>query len=159
LSGGFGSYINWTSTPVDGEDMVNALVDVIKVYFQNTVHFDQATAYTQADATAPNIPRKTIPLTQVGTSAATTPSAAFSSTFNFKTLDNGIAKLVLLDSPQGSGWLAPVFPSDFSADDLSLEGAFTSDIWAWSGRDDARPAIMTKITFDVNDKLQKMYFG
>ena len=159
VSGDLGSFEAWDSSTVDGETMVNALVDNLKVFCKPNISFDEATVYTKADATAPNIPRKSVALTQVGTSASTEPSDAISYTFNFRTLANGVAKLVLLDVPIASNWFAPLLPADFDASALALEAAFTNLGSAWSGRDDTRPDILRKITVDLNDKLQKQYWG
>lgn len=158
LTGLLGSYIGWNSVVRDGEAMINDLVDLLVPFVPASFHFDKATTYLQATATSPNIPQTSVALTQVGTSVSTNPSAAVSATFLFKTTGNGIFKLVLLDSPFGSGWLAPLLPSGFSADALALEAEVTDPANAWSGRDDLQPAFMSKITYDVNDKLQKMYF-
>lgn len=158
LSGALGSYEAWNSSTVDGELMVNELVNGLRPFFPSTVSFDQATTYLQASPTSPNIPQASVALTQVGTNGSTNPSAAFSATFMFKTLGNHDAKLVCLDVPFGSNWLADVNPIGFSADVLTLEGYFTSLNRAWSGRDDTRPSLLRRITYDVNDKLQKLYF-
>lgn len=158
LSGALGSYTAWNGVVVDGETMVNELVDGLRPFFPATTHFDQATAYTQASPTSSNIPRASVALTQVGTNPSTNPSAAVSATFMFKTLGNHDAKVVCLDVPFGSGWLAPILPSDFTADMLTLEGYFTDIGRAWSGRDDTRPSVLRKLTFDVNEKLQAIYF-
>jgi hypothetical protein len=158
LTGTLGSYIAWNSVVRDGEAMINDLVDLLVPFVPATFSFDKATTYLQASAGAPNIPQTSVALTQVGTSGSTNPSAAVSATFLFKTTGNGIFKLVLLDSPFGSGWLAPLLPGGFSADANALENEVIDPANAWSGRDDLQPAFMNKITYDVNDKLQKMYF-
>jgi len=159
VTGDLGSFEAWDSSTVDGEVMVNALVDNLKVFCQPGMTFDEATVYTKADATAPNIPRKSVALTQVGTSASAEPAQAIAYTFHFRTLANGIAKLMLLDVPIASNWFAPILPADFDAAALALEAAFTNISSAWSGRDDSRPDLMRKITVDLNDKLQKQYWG
>lgn len=159
VSGDLGSYVSWDGDPVDGETMVVELCNALKVFVPSTWHFDQVTAYTQDTATSPNIPRKTTALGIAGTSVSTNPSAAVSTTFNFKTAEYGDAKLVLLDSPFGSGWMAPILPADFDANIDAVIDAFQATDNAWSGRDDSQPSDLRKITFDLNDKLQKLYFG
>jgi len=159
LTGTLGSYEAWDLTSVDAEAMVTDMCTVLGKFFPATVTFDEATVYTQATPTSPNIPQRTATLSIDGVSVSTLPSAACSNTFNFKTLANGDAKLVLLDCPFGSGWLAPVLPSGFTGDVNDVIGEFCGLGNAWSGRDDSRPNILRKITFDVNDKLQKLYFG
>lgn len=159
VSGNLGSYTAWDSSTVDGEVMVNGLVDCLKAFCQPGMHFDEATVYTKASVDAPNIPRKSVALTQVGTSTSTQPAQAIAYTFHFRTLGYGVAKLMLLDVPIGSNWFKPISPSDFDSVALALEAAFTNIAAAWSGRDDNRPDVMNKITVDLNDKLQKQYWG
>lgn len=158
LSGALGSYLAWDgSTSIDGENMVNSLVDLLKPFVKSTTAFDLATVYNQATPTSDNIPARSVPLTQVGTSTATGFTEAQSVTFNFKTTGNGDVKLVLLDAPLGSaGFLASHRP-DFGAAGLALEAEFTWDLRAWSGRDDNKPSVLRKVTFDLNEKLQKAY--
>jgi len=157
ITGDLGSYAAWNLGTCDAEEMVTELIDVLKVFYTNTVHFDSATVYTQATPTSPNIPQRSIPLAIAGTSVSTGYSAAISTTFNFKTVANGNARLVLLDSPLGSGGFAPIYPADFTSDVQDVVDIFTADVWAWSGRDDSQPRQCRKVSFDLNDKLQKEY--
>jgi hypothetical protein len=157
--GTLGSYEAWDLSTVDAEAMVTDLCNTLTKFVPASVVFDDATIYTQADADAPNIPQRTASLAIAGVATTTNPSAAVSATFNFKTLENGNAKIVLLDCPFGSAWLAPTLPAGFTSDVNDVISEFTGTGNAWSGRDDARPNILRKITYDVNDKLQKMYFG
>jgi len=159
ITGALGSYQNWLGATIDAEVMATDLINLLVPFVPATTTFDSATVYTQATPTAPNIPRISVPLSIVGTSVSANFSAAFSATFHFVTSGFGKAKLVLLDSPFGSNWLAPLLPAGFSADALALAAEFSDANNAWSGRDDNPPANMVKITFDVNDKLQKMYYA
>ena len=157
ITGNLGSYVGHTGSPLDAEVMVNALVDTLKVFMKPSTSFDLATVYTQATPTSDNIPRASVALTQVGTSAATTEEQAVSFTFNFKTTCNGDAKIVLLDAPIGSNWFRKQLPAAFSASVLAVESAFCLSASAWSGRDDCQPTVLRSVTFDLNDKLQKQY--
>jgi hypothetical protein len=158
LTGTLGSYLAWDGvTSVDAEAMVNALVDLLKVFVISSTAFDLATVYNQATATSDNIPARSVALTQVGTSSATGFTQAQSATFNFKTTANGDAKLILLDSPIGSAGFVALHPASFSAAVLALEVGFTDTASAWSGRDDARPNVLRKVTYDLNEKLQRAY--
>jgi len=157
ITGILGSYQAWDLTSIDGEAMINALVDKLKVFMVPAVQFDLATIYTQATSTSDNIPQRSAVLTQVGTSAATGFTEAQSTTFNFKTLANGDVKLVLLDTPIGGAGFNAILPAGFVADITNLATEFEAVSNAWSGRDDTRPAVLRKVTFDLNDKLQKLY--
>lgn len=159
ITGNLGSFSNWASGTRDAEDMVLDLVAKLKVFVPATTTFDKATVFTQATPTSPRIPRNAVTMSVDGTGVSALPTAAWSSTFNGVTVAFGKFKLVLLDAIQPSSWLAPLFPGDFDADTLALQSEFVSSANGWSGRDDAQPGAFSKITFDVNDKLQKMYFG
>lgn len=158
VSGALGSYQTWSGLTIDGQSMVQALVDLLKVFMLPTTTFDQVTAYTQATPTSPNIPRASVALGTAGISTSTAQSQAVSYSFMFKTLGNHDSKLVLLDAPIGSGWFAPQLPAAFTTVVNNLAADFTDIDRAWSGRDDTRPATLRKITFDLNDKLQKEYW-
>jgi len=158
LTGTIGSFLAWDGvTSVDAFVMVNALCDLLKVFMLATSAFDLVTIYNQATPTSDNIPARSAVLTNTGTSSATGFSEAQSSTFNFKTTANGDFKLVLLDVPVGSNGFVALHPSAFSAAVTNLEAEVISNTNAWSGRDDARPNVCRKVTYDLNEKLQKAY--
>lgn len=157
ITGTLGSYQAWDLTTIDAEVMINDLVDLLAALVPSTTIFDAATVYTQATATSPNIPQASAALTQVGSSGATGLQEANSATFNFKTLGNGNAKIVLLDFPLGTGGYNAIHPSGFGADVLALAAEYESTAKAWAGRDDTRVNVLRKVTFDLNDKLQKEY--
>lgn len=159
ITGNLGSYTSWLGAPVDAEAMVVALINLLRVFVPGTTLFDSATIFTQATATSPRIPRNTKALSIAGTGSTALATAAWSSTFNFITSNFGKGKLVLLDAVQPSTWLVPVLPADFDAPVIALDAEFSNGNNAWSGRDDFPPAIISKITYDVNNKLQKAYFG
>lgn len=156
ITGLLGSFSNWSSISVDGQDMVEALINKLKPFVPPTTTFTGATVYTMATAGAPNIPRATVALAVVGTYAGSTPFKARSATFMGKTTANGDAKLVLLDAPT-SPTFDPSLPIDFSADALALFVEWADPANAWSGRDDAKVNTGRKVTYDLNDKLQKQY--
>jgi len=158
LTGALGSFLAWDGiTSVDAEAMVTALITKLKVFAIATVLFDLATVFNQATSTSDNIPARSVALGIAGTSSATGFTQAQSATFNFKTTANGDAKLVLLDSPVGSTGFVAIHPSGFTTPVTDLETEFTAVTNAWSGRDDARPNVLRKITYDLNEKLQKSY--
>jgi len=157
ITGSLGSYAPWTGSNIDAEVMITDLINALKPFVPSTTSFNLITIYTKADATAPNIPQASKDIAIVGTSGATGLAKAISATFNFKTTGNGNAKLVLLDSPLGTSGFEPLFPSGFSADVIALAALFTDPLAAFSGRDDNRPNVLRKVSYDLNDKLQKQY--
>ncbi|HSS99946.1 MAG TPA: hypothetical protein VLK33_23085 [Terriglobales bacterium] len=157
ITGDLGSYQAWNGTPIDAEDMIMALIEKLKVFMKTNAAFDNITIYTMATAASPNIPRISKGISVAGT-ASTGNEAAVSGTWNFKTIDNGDAKITLLDTPVPATWFNRILPSGFSGGqvDVAVEMGISSN--AWSGRDDSQIQTCRSITYDLNDKLQKMYF-
>ena len=154
--GSIGSYQAWDLSTKDAENMVDDLIGSLEPFVPATTVFDDVTVYTQATPTSPNIPQLSTTIGVGGSAAAGNVAEGCSGTFNFKTLANGNFKLVLLDFPIGTSFRA-IHPAAFSADILALEAYVTATTNAFSGRDDARPYVMRKVTLDLNDELQKQY--
>lgn len=157
-AGVLGSYLAWDGvTSVSADDMVDNLLNLLAAFVPSTTTFDLVTIYNQATPTADNIPARSKVLSIAGTSGATGFSQAQSTTFNFKTTANGDAKLVLLDTPLGSGGFVALHSAGFTTPVTDLAAEFEDTLRAWSGRDNARPNVLRKVTFDLNEKLQKSY--
>jgi hypothetical protein len=157
ITGTLGSYVSHNGNPVDAETMVRALIDKLKVFMKTNAAFDNITMFTQASPTAPNIPRATLAVAIAGTGGGTD-EAAVSRTWNFKTGSNGNMKITLLDSPIPATWFNRRLPASFSADELAVPTEIQASAGAWAARDDNQATTCRSITFDLNDKLQKMYF-
>jgi hypothetical protein len=157
-AGVLGSYLAWDGvTNVSADDMVDNLLNLLAAFVPATTTFDLVTIYNQATSTSDNIPARSKTLAIVGTSGASGFSEAQSTTFNFKTTANGDAKLVLLDTPVGSSGFVALHPAGFTTPVTDLAAEFEGTLRAWSGRDDARPNVLRKVTYDLNEKLQKAY--
>lgn len=153
----YGSYIAHDgTTTVDAGDMWNDLIDDVAVFGGTDIAFDQVTLYTKASADASSIPVMLIPLTQVGTSVATTQKKATQSTWNFRTTVFGIFKLVVLDFPVATGF-EKTLGGSFGAPDLLVIGALTDLTKAWAGRDGHPPAACHSKTYTLNEKLRREY--
>lgn len=157
ITGDLGSYQAWNGSPIDAEVMVMALINALAPFLKTNAAFDNITIYTQATATSPNIPRASKAIAVVGTAAGGN-EAAVSATWNFKTAANGNMKLTLLDTPIQSTWFNRILPADFDADKQAVADEIVLNSNAWSGRDDSDPSTVRSITYDLNDKLQRMYF-
>lgn len=157
LTGTIGSYVDHDGDPIDAEAMWNDLCDLLKVFMIAGNVFDDVTIYTMATSTSPQIPRASAALGIAGTSIAGGFSQAQSATFNFKTSGNGDFRLVLLDTPFGAGGFNAVHPAGFGADVLALEAFVCGRATAIQGRDNTIPNVLRKITYDLNDKLQRVY--
>lgn len=158
ITGSLGSYQAWDLTTIDAETMVRQLISFLKTLMTPLSAFDQVTAFTQASPTSPNIPQRTVSLGIAGVSTNTAPQQAVSQTFNFKTAANGNCKLMLLDTPL-IAWLAKVPFSSLDILQQAVAAEFMGSFNAWSGRDDTQPTVCRNVTWDINDKLQKQYFG
>lgn len=157
ITGTLGSYEPWFGASVDAEVMIMALITALAELMKTNAAFDNITIFTQATPTSPNIPRKSKAISVAGT-ATVGLEAAISQTWNFKTTDNGNMKIVLLDTPLLNGWFDRVLPIDFEAEQTAVADEITLNTNAWAGRDDADIDVCRSITWDLNDKLQKMYF-
>lgn len=159
ITGDLGSYQAWDTTTIDAEDMIMSLLDQLKKFLHGDAAFDAITIYTMATAESPNIPRKTKAIAVAGTAIDTNETAAVSATWNFKTTANGNMKLILLDTPIRNTWFYKVNAATFTTDQALVANEMVLSSHAWSGRDDTQPATCRNITYDLNDKLQKEYFG
>lgn len=158
ITGSLGSYEGWNSTPVDAEDMVNALVDALKPYYLGTTVFDLVTVFTIANELAPiAIPRASVALTQVGTSTATVPSKAVQNVFTFRTEEAHILKLYLLDAPVIGGNFDRSARGTWTANEIAIESELKADGNAWAGRDGAQVSSGIAITKTLNEKLRREY--
>lgn len=154
---GFGGYMGHDGTTVnDAEDMWVDLITDVAAFALSTLEFVNVTIYTMASADAPRIPVTQIPLGIAGTGVATTQAKASQATWNFRTTSFGIFKLVLLDSPVGSGF-EKTLPGSFGAPDLAVIGGLTDFTKAWAGRDGDPPANCHSKTYTLNEKLRKEY--
>jgi len=154
---GYGGYLGWDeSTANDALDMWTDLITDVAAFALATMNFVNVTIYKMAAPNAPSIPVTQIPLNIVGTSTATTQDKATQSTWNFRSTLFGVYKLVLLDSPVGTGF-AKTFPATFGAPDLAVIGGLTDFTKAWSARDGSPPANCHSKTYTLNDKLRREY--
>jgi hypothetical protein len=157
VSGDLGSFDDWIGGNRDGQLMVEQLCGLLAVIVPVATVYDSVTVYTMATATSARIPRKQLALGIPGTITPAGFYQAQSATFNFKTTENGDFKLVLLDQPYGANGFNAEHPADFGAAITNLATAIQADTNGWAGRDDTQVASLRKLTFDLNEKLQKEY--
>lgn len=158
ITGALGSYAGWNSTPVDAEAMVNALVNVLKVYHLSSTIFDLATVFTIANELAPiAIPRASVALGTAGTSASSALSKAVQNVFTFRTEEAHILKLYLLDAPVIAGNFDRNARGTWTANEIAVEAEIKADGNAWAGRDGAQISSGIAITKTLNEKLRREY--
>lgn len=157
LGGTYGEYLAHDDlTVVDAETMWTDFVDDLKVFALPTLTFNSVTLYNKPTVDAPSIPVAIIPLAVVGTSAATTQAKAAQSTWNFRTTLFGKFKLVLLDTPIGSGF-EKTLPAAWGASDLAILGALSDLTKAFCGRDNSAIQSGVSKTYTMNEKLRRAY--
>lgn len=156
ITGALGSWVNWNSVPIDGEDMVTAFVTAIKAAFLATTIFDTATVYTQADENSPAFARKSIALSIAGTNSGTLQAKAVQHNWMFRDDEFSQSKLTFLDAPIGSNF-DPTSDISGSPALVAIYDEWTSVDNAWSSRNGLRPSQFVKITYTLNEKLRKEY--
>jgi hypothetical protein len=142
--------------PVNADAMIKALVAKFEPFVPANTAFSRYTIFTMASPTAPQLPRVSGVLTNVGDVVADNLYQAVQLTFHFKTADFNDSKIVLLDAVPQDDFNKILNPLDF-ANVPALADEWTSDINAWRGRDGTRPTTISTITCDLNDRLRRAY--
>lgn len=151
-----GSFLSWTGTPRDADDMIKDLANKLKVFFQPDHFLDSYTIYTMASPTSRAIPVRAGSLNIEGTEASSHWAKAVQTTFSIRTSDFGQMKLILLDAPQ-PGSFDKISSFDASPEAVAVIDELASSANAWSGRDGARPYVLSQITYTLNEKLRREY--
>jgi len=159
VSGGHiaGTNLAWDETQVDTDTMINGLVDLLKVFQPTDCTFTDYTISTYASFTDPGVPKVSKPIvTGVGTGGAVIP--ATQATYNFKTTGFKPFKIVLLDTRVSSDF-GPLksLVSPANDDEIALRDFIIDDANAFMGRQNEQPAVLTQVTYTLNEKLRKSY--
>jgi len=151
-----GSYTNWLSLPVDGEEMADELVAKLAPFYHATYTIDsvQVVTYDPADPLA--IPRAIKAYGAPGTEVDAGLDKATQILFMLRDTAYNMAKIMLLDAVI-SGNFNPLSDISGSAESLALVGVFTSDAWAFTSKADLKIASFQKVTYKHNDALRKRY--
>lgn len=152
-----GTLTNWEDDQVDVGEVMDGLITLLLPFFPDTATFTQYTIYTYTDEFAPARPRAAAALTdQDGLSGAGTP--ACQATYNFKTTEFGVFKLVMLDVVPGSNF-QPVtaFPSPAFDDHIALAAYLTDPVNPFRGRDNAKIDRLIRVTYTLNERLRREY--
>jgi len=157
ISGTMGSYVDWTSTPVDAEAMIDDLVAAFAPIHKDNTNYTLATIYTKDGVDAPAIPVATKALSVAGSSALTTHAKAIQATFNMRTLGVQPFKLVFLDVPHSGGDFDKETPFTFSAAEIAIFAEVMNPARAWAGRDNTQGAAAISVTWNINQSLRKRY--
>lgn len=156
VTGANGSYLDWTGTPRDGEDMIHDLFVVLQEICSADVNFDTFIIYdipTVGDAPQP-VSGGVIDLP--GTVAVPGWQKAVQTTFTFFDTGFNTAKLVLLDAASLNDFNKHL-AGDFSAGEIDVIAQYISDGNAWASRAELRPSVCRSVTQTINDELRKQY--
>lgn len=152
-----GTNLAWDGTQVDTDDMISQLEVFLLPFFQTTTLFLSYTINTYADKDAPARPRFSTAFgVQAGTGSTNIPAAQ--ATWNFKTEEFGAFKLILLDTKVSAAFgPLSVLVSPTNDIEIAVRDFIMDEANAFSGRDGARPSILNKITYTLNEKLRAEY--
>lgn len=151
-----GNIPTWAGGSIAADDMVEALVDVLKALFDDDTHFDSFTIFTMASAEADPRPAYSQALTQVGTATASVWNKAVEKTLTFRTTEFGLAKLTLMDAGN-DGTFPLITPGTATTEVNDIIDEFTAVANGWSGRDNGRPSQFIQMSATLNEKLRRAY--
>jgi len=152
---GSGSISQWDAGTVDVDDVIRGLVNLEKAVMPTTTNFTDYIIYTMADKDA--VPQPVAQgLLNIDGTLADDPVAAAQATYTWRTSLFGISKLVLLDIAPPADY-QDVLPADYSAGNIALNNWWVSADHGIAGRDGGQPNIPMKISYTLNNRLQKSY--
>lgn len=157
VTGTMGSYISWSTTPRDGEAMIDDMVTVLADLHVATTSFDLATVYQQASPTSPAFIRAFKALAVAGTAGAIGAAKAIQSQLNMRTTLGGPFKLTLLDASALNIQMDKIKPLGFTAEISALSQEAASPSNAWAGRDNTRPNAGLSWTMTESNALRRRY--
>lgn len=151
-----GSFTNWLSLPVDGEEMADELILRLQPFYPISYVLDsvQVVTYDPLDPIA--IPRAIKAYGALGTETDAGWSRATQAIFIMRDASYNMAKITLLDVVNTNQW-NPVTTLAGSPEATALVGVFTSDAWAFQSRAGQKITTFQKITYKLNDELRKRY--
>ena len=151
-----GSYTNWLSLPVDGEEMADELVSKLAPFYHATYTIDSAQVVTIDPLDPIQIPRAIKAYGTPGTEVDAGLDKATQIMFMLRDTAYNMAKVMLLDCVISGNFL-PLTDISGSAESVALVGVFTSDAWAFTSKADLKIASFQKVTYKHNDALRKKY--
>lgn len=154
--GSDGTFDTHSGSVVGADGMINDLVDAIAVGYTSGLVFSNYTIFTQASPSADPVPRYSALLTQVGLTTSTSWQKAVQVTMTWRTVTNGIFKIVLLDAISSNNFDKATALTGGSVQ-LAVNGEVTDLAEGWAGRDGGRPATFLQRSITLNEKLRRQY--
>jgi hypothetical protein len=152
-----GEFLNWASTPVDADTMVEDLLDTFgPAFFTDAVDIDGYTIFHFPDEDSDPLPvfSKNYPIT--GSLVSASWYLAVETTYIWRTTNFGLFKLVTLDGPSGDSFEDSITWAA-SGVGLAVDTQITSLSNAWAGRDNGRPAQFLHYSRTLNDRALAKY--
>jgi hypothetical protein len=151
-----GDFETWAAGTIPADDMVEELIDLMKVFFPATVTFDSYIIYTKAAVEDPSIPRYAKSIAVVGTNATPGNSKAVQATWTVKCTDGSVAKIVMLDVGNNNSFVK-VTQATVGADGLAFLAAWFASTNGWSGRKNFQPYFYLQTAYTLNEALRRQY--
>jgi hypothetical protein len=145
---GYGDFETHNGGSIAADEMVDALIAVLKAFVPASVAFDGYTVFTKATEASPSIPRAFKTSGVVGT-APLSWSKATQLTISAKTDNAGDARLVLMDAASGNDFDL-ITPATITA-------SYTALFAEWFSPDNGLPYYFTQASITLNEKLRKQY--
>ena len=158
-AGGFthGSFLDWTDTARDADDMIKDLVNLMAILYPTTDDFASYIIYTQSSPTAPPIFADVGSLAIFGATVTPGNHRATQFTFSFLDAEGAKSKLVLLDVATLDLFTPKATFADLTGSEQNLVTKFTSVAEGWSTRNGLRPSVFRRKTVTLNAKLRRAY--
>lgn len=147
-------YEAWDASTVLGSTMVHDLIALLRQILITTMTVDGFTIYAVPTVGATAQPIWSEVLGSAGLATTTGWAKAVQVTMSMRTAAFGAAKAVFLDVPTLNTFETTVSPASEYVDFFE-ELADPSN--AWSGRDNARIALLKGITITLNEELRRQY--
>jgi hypothetical protein len=152
-----GFFDDWAAGTVDAADMIQDLVTKMADLMATTSSFDYYIIYTQADADSEPIIAIINTLSTPGTVTASAQEKATQGHYALLDTNGKKCGITLMDMPLEYGFERKNFVGALATPESALVTELTLTNKGWSSRQNARPAVFKRATYDMNDALRKRY--
>lgn len=152
-----GDFLNWDDSLQDADDLMSSLADLFCAFYPPSVVLDNYIVFKQVGTDEIYTPVASgVFISKVGTLTVYVWNEAVEMTFNWRSTNFGLFKIVLLDSAsEGTFAKVPSLPASGPIKNLNDELVATSN--PFMARDNGRPSAFISRTSTLNEKLRKAY--
>jgi len=151
-----GEFETHAAGSIGGDEMIEAMIDKMKVFFAAAVTFDSFSIFTKTAVDAPAIPRYAKALAVVGTNATPGNYKMVQSVWTAKCVNGSLAKINFMDVGNNNSFEKVTFATIGAGGTAFLDEWFASTN-AWSSRQDSQPYFFLQASYGINDKLKREY--